>query len=77
MTAAMAYLKNTSLQKFLTIIKLSSLTIIVDENNVARGVTILRNGKEKLNVYARNEIVLSAGTIGRPHLLMLSGFGPK
>ena len=42
----------------------------------ARAIQFMRNGKSHM-VRARREIILSAGAIGSPHLLMLSGIGPK
>jgi choline dehydrogenase-like flavoprotein len=41
----------------------------------AWGVTVYLNGRPQL-VRASREIVLSAGSISSPHILMLSGIGP-
>ena len=41
----------------------------------ATGVRIRRNGTDEV-VRARQEVVLSAGAVGSPHLLLLSGIGP-
>lgn len=49
--------------------------ILIDETSKkAYGVQINKNG-EKMEVYARNEIILSAGAIQSPQILMLSGVG--
>ena len=51
-------------------------TKIEIENKRATGVFVLRRLR-KLFIKARTEIILSAGTIASPQLLMLSGVGPK
>ncbi|GFO01632.1 oxygen-dependent choline dehydrogenase [Plakobranchus ocellatus] len=49
---------------------------VVIVNKRAVGVEVIRNGR-KLTVNARKEVILSAGASGSPHILMLSGVGPK
>ncbi|XP_060076748.1 glucose dehydrogenase [FAD, quinone]-like [Ylistrum balloti] len=51
-------------------------TKIIIENKRAIGVECIRNGR-KVRLFARKEVILSAGTMNSPHLLMLSGVGPK
>ncbi|KAG7174879.1 glucose dehydrogenase [FAD, quinone]-like [Homarus americanus] len=48
--------------------------ILFDEKN-AVGVRFEKEGKER-SVLANREVVLSAGAVGSPHLLLLSGVGP-
>lgn len=59
---------------------LSSLShaskIVFNEKKEAIAVEFIRGG-EKYSVKANKEIVLSAGAIGSPQLLMLSGIGPE
>jgi len=53
------------------------LRILIDPNTKkAYGVLFLRNGVKQI-VYARKEVILSAGAVNSPQLLMLSGVGPK
>ncbi len=47
---------------------------VIFEGNRAVGVEVERDGQ--LRVVNGSEIILSAGAIGSPHLLMLSGVGP-
>ncbi|XP_026667992.1 glucose dehydrogenase [FAD, quinone]-like [Ceratina calcarata] len=58
--------------------KLSKVTrIAIDaKTKTAVGVEFVKNGK-KLYASAKKEIILSAGTLNSPQLLMLSGIGPK
>lgn len=51
--------------------------IIIDPlTKVATGVEFVKN-KKRYRVRTRKEIILSAGTIASPQLLMLSGVGPR
>ncbi|MDH2622538.1 GMC family oxidoreductase N-terminal domain-containing protein [Acinetobacter baumannii] len=74
-SSASAYLhptmKSCSNLKLLTDTKV--LRIII-ENGIAKGIEYSKN-KEKKQVFANSEIIISSGTIGTPKLLMLSGIG--
>ncbi|CAG9584551.1 unnamed protein product [Danaus chrysippus] len=48
-----------------------------DENGRANGVEIITKDQKTISAYAKNEIIVSAGVINSPKLLMLSGIGPK
>ncbi|XP_076064872.1 glucose dehydrogenase [FAD, quinone]-like isoform X2 [Oratosquilla oratoria] len=50
--------------------------ILFDNNGRATGVQYSRGGKTMV-AYAKREVIISAGAIESPHLLMLSGLGPK
>eukprot|EP01084_Bolivina_argentea_P229453 387265_1 len=47
----------------------------------ANGVELIYKMEEKnkkiINICANGEVIVSAGTIGTPHILLLSGIGPK
>ncbi|XP_028030800.1 glucose dehydrogenase [FAD, quinone]-like [Bombyx mandarina] len=50
--------------------------VLFNDAKEAEAVEVMQNGK-KLIIKARQEIILSAGAINSPQLLMLSGIGPK
>lgn len=63
----------------LTVMKEVQVTRICFEGKTATGVEISRNGvagKREI-LAAKKEVILSAGVINSPHLLKLSGVGPK
>lgn len=72
-TAADAYLG--SVPPNLTVVTGALVTGIVIEGGRATGVTYRHDGRE-VTARAEAEVVLAAGAIGSPQLLMLSGIGP-
>jgi choline dehydrogenase len=52
-----------------------TMTSQPDGSTRCTGATVVRDGR-RIDVTARSEVVLSAGSIGSPHLLQLSGLGP-
>lgn len=52
------------------------LKILFNESKRAAGIIVQSNGKTEV-LKARKEIILSAGAINTPHLLMVSGVGPQ
>ncbi|CAH0598373.1 unnamed protein product [Chrysodeixis includens] len=64
-------------RKNLTVkVKAEVFGILINDDNVAYGVNYLKNGKV-YTAFAKKEVIVSAGTINSPKLLMLSGIGPK
>ncbi|XP_072931587.1 ecdysone oxidase-like [Epargyreus clarus] len=51
--------------------------ILFDENNNAIGVRATTEDNKEITLRARKEVIVSAGAINTPKLLMLSGIGPK
>ncbi|GAB6022776.1 hypothetical protein CHUAL_006870 [Chamberlinius hualienensis] len=71
-----AYLLPALDRKNLKVLTQAQVTkIILDDNKRAVGVTFSRNGSE-YNVTATKEVIISAGVIQSPQILMLSGIGP-
>ncbi|CAG2245888.1 unnamed protein product [Mytilus edulis] len=52
------------------------VTKVLLDGKKAIGVEVIK-GNRKLNLYANKEVILSAGAINSPVILMLSGIGPK
>ena len=76
-SAADAYLKPAKNRDNLTILSESHVNKIIFKNKTAVGVEFLGKQKNKVVAHASKEIILSAGAIGTPHILMLSGIGPE
>ncbi len=75
-SAAVAYLKAARKRSNLRIETGCTVTRVIIENGRAVGVECAR-GKRQIVFRAQQEVVLSAGAIATPKLLMLSGIGPK
>ncbi|XP_046971015.1 ecdysone oxidase-like [Vanessa cardui] len=78
-STAEAYLRpaqdrpNFFITKFARVIK-----VLIDPlTNRAYGVRVMLNSCEKIDVFANMEVILSAGSIDTPKILMLSGIGPS
>ncbi len=74
-SAAAAYLHDVMTRRNLTVITEAHVTRIVIERGRAVGVAY-RFGKEERTVRAGREVLLSAGALQSPQILMLSGIGP-
>lgn len=77
-SAAKAFVRPISLRPNFHLALWTHVTrILIDpQSRRAYGVEFIREGKRQV-VYARKEVILSAGAINSPQLLMLSGIGPK
>lgn len=73
-SSAVAYLKPARRRKNLSIITDCMTTGLMIEGKQVTGITALLKGK-KTEIKANREVILSAGAIGSPQLLMTSGIG--
>lgn len=73
-----AYIEPILDRKTLTVKKFAFVNkvLLAGENNKAYGVEYERHGHTKI-AKARKEVILSAGAIQSPRILMHSGIGPK
>ncbi|MFT4054038.1 MAG: choline dehydrogenase [Novosphingobium sp.] len=74
-SAARAYLKPAAGRRNLTVITGAHVRRVVVEGGRATGVEFTRKGRVE-RVRASREVIVSAGAIHSPHILMLSGIGP-
>lgn len=74
-SAAVAYLKPVMKRSNLEVLTGVSVSRIVIENGRAIGVEIIEGNDRKI-VRAESEVILTAGAIGSPKLMLLSGIGP-
>lgn len=73
--AALAYLIPSMLRQNLTVLDRTTVLGVTFEGMRASGVTMLRNGE--VSHMRAGKVVLSAGAVRTPQLLMLSGIGPS
>jgi len=78
MSSSRAFLHPIRNRKNFHVIKRSLVTklLIHPDTNTTYGVQYIRNNK-KYEVHATKEVILSAGAVNSPQLLMLSGIGPR
>ncbi|MFM1594221.1 MAG: choline dehydrogenase [Woeseiaceae bacterium] len=74
-STSMAYIEPIKARKNLTVLTRVMTRKVILKNKVAVGVECEINN-EKFRIFAEKEIILSAGAIGSPQLLQLSGIGP-
>ncbi|XP_059159189.1 glucose dehydrogenase [FAD, quinone]-like isoform X3 [Physella acuta] len=75
-STSQAYIHSDSSRSNLHVSTHSHVQKITIEKNKATGVEVIKNGR-KFRVHAKKEVILSAGSVGSPQILMLSGIGPK
>lgn len=75
-STATAYLNPAKNRPNLTVVTEALAEKVLFEGQRASGVQFRRAG-QTITVHARREVILSAGSVKSPHLLMLSGIGPE
>ena len=75
-SAAQAFLLPAMKRRNLTVVTGAETTALVLEGGRCVGATYVAGGRRR-TVRAAREVILSAGVIGSPRLLLLSGIGPK
>ncbi|XP_022836552.1 glucose dehydrogenase [FAD, quinone]-like, partial [Spodoptera litura] len=77
-SSAYAFLSSVKDRRNLHVLKNTLATkILFDDNKKAVGVEVLTEDGKKMNLNAKKEVIVSAGTFNSPKLLMLSGVGPE
>jgi choline dehydrogenase len=74
-SAAVGYLKPAIKRPNLTVMTGVQVNRIIVEQNRAKGIEIVEGAQAK-QIDAAKEVIVTAGAIGSPKLLMLSGIGP-
>lgn len=75
-SAATAYLHDLPRGGRLRIVRSAQVSRVLFEGDRAVGIELVRDGR-RAELRAAREVVLAAGAIGSPHLLLLSGIGPE
>jgi choline dehydrogenase len=74
-SSARAFLSGIEGRANLKIMTNAEVTKLNVSNRKVRGIVVRHNGQE-MAIEARGEVILSAGTIGSPDILLRSGIGP-
>ncbi|XP_055389215.1 glucose dehydrogenase [FAD, quinone] [Condylostylus longicornis] len=76
-STAKAFLRPVRRRTNLDIVMYAQVTkILINKNRKTYGVEFVRKNRKQV-VYVNNEVILSAGALNSPQLLMLSGIGPS
>ena len=75
-STAKAYLEPVRSRQNLTVITDTQVQKILFDGIEAKGISYHRGNGDITKAYASKEVILSAGAVGSPQLLMLSGVGP-
>ncbi|CAG9136858.1 unnamed protein product [Plutella xylostella] len=79
MSTARGYLADEEVKKELKVAKHTLAgALVIDGDNVVRGINVISGAlaPRQLRLYASKEVILSAGAVGTPQILQLSGIGP-
>lgn len=76
---AQAYLVPARNRSNLHVIKFAHVTKVTVDNTTGRatGLQFFINQTHEINVNVTKDVILSAGSIGTPHILQMSGIGPE
>mgnify|MGYP002715724617 CR=1 FL=1 len=74
--SAKVFLSRVKNRENLFVVRNAVVTKLILNGKTVQGVEVFANGKS-LNVYAEKEVILSAGVVNSPRLLLLSGIGPE
>lgn len=75
-STAVAYLRPARKRPNLTVKTEHQVHRLLIENNRVVGVELSHKGQRTFNLRAKKEVILSAGALQSPQILMLSGIGP-
>ena len=76
-STARAYLDGACKRSNLEVVSGGNVHKVLIENEKAVGILYENNDGTIVEAIARKEVILSAGAVGSPKILMLSGIGPK
>ncbi len=75
-SAAVAYLKPAIKRGNVTLLTNALVEKIILQKDTAVGIQVQHKGQQR-TIYCSREVILSAGAINSPQMLMLSGIGPQ